>query len=123
MPVSPVGTGARWIAPALVATGILVATSWPSPAAMPPGQWDKVIHFSSYAALGAATAWALRPSSWRRVARAWLGVAALGAADEVHQHWIPGRSPDPVDWLADSAGGAVGLALFSARRPRQEPRS
>lgn len=90
---------------------------------MPPGQWDKAIHFSAYALLGAATAWALRPGSWSRIGRAWVGVAAFGALDEVHQHWIPGRSPDPVDWLADSAGGAVGLALFGARTARRESRS
>lgn len=52
------------------------------------------------------------------------GVAAFGAADEWHQRFIPGRSTELADWLADSAGAAVGavaFALVARRRPRTAP--
>jgi len=36
-----------------------------------------------------------------------LFAAAYGALDELHQHFIPYRTYDPYDWLADVAGAAV----------------
>ncbi|MBM2829002.1 MAG: VanZ protein, partial [Actinobacteria bacterium] len=40
-------------------------------------------------------------------------VSIVGAVDEIHQYWIPGRSMDFFDWVADTTGGGTG-ALFSA---------
>ncbi len=37
-----------------------------------------------------------------------------GISDEWHQSFVEGRSPDIVDWLADSSG--AGLAVFSLYR-------
>jgi VanZ family protein len=34
--------------------------------------------------------------------------ALLGAVDEFHQQWIPGRSMEFFDWVADFAGGTAG---------------
>jgi VanZ family protein len=34
--------------------------------------------------------------------------ALLGAVDEFHQQWIPGRSMELLDWAADFAGGTAG---------------
>jgi len=42
-----------------------------------------------------------------------------GAIDEAHQAWIPGRTMDSGDLVADAAGavaGAVGAGLRSRRR-------
>ena len=59
---------------------------------------------------------------WRRangtgamVAVIWASIfaALLGAVDEFHQQWIPGRSMELLDWAADFAGGTAG-GLFSA---------
>jgi VanZ family protein len=119
VPVPPAARWWRWLAPAFVAAAILVITSWPTPP-MPPGQWDKVIHASAYATLGLATGWAARPGSLRAWLRLAIAVSAFGALDELHQRWIPGRSADPFDWLADTSGGAIGLAIMTARRTRQE---
>jgi len=41
-----------------------------------------------------------------------LFVLAVGAVDEIHQHWIPGRSMAILDWMADILGGGTG-AVFS----------
>jgi VanZ family protein len=32
--------------------------------------------------------------------------------DELHQHFVPGRSVEFADWVADSHGAAAGVALY-----------
>jgi VanZ family protein len=51
----------------------------------------------------------------------WLPVLILllfAGVDEYHQHWIPGRVPELMDWTADILGIAIGYALaaWSNRR-------
>jgi hypothetical protein len=77
---------------------------------------DKVAHAGLYAVLGGL----LRLASGRTgLAVAWAG--AYGVSDEVHQAFVPGRSPDPLDWLADVVGAWVGATLVAgaARRARR----
>ena len=41
---------------------------------------------------------------------AWLAVVAAslyGVTDELHQHFVPGRTADVADWIADTAGAAL----------------
>jgi VanZ family protein len=47
-----------------------------------------------------------------------LLAVVYGALDEVHQMYVPGRSPDVYDALADSLGASlfVGWAWWSARK-------
>ena len=93
-------------------------TSIPNPDFGPsfPGE-DKIAHFLFYGVSGFLFV------LWRReagegAARAALSAALfgllLGAVDEFHQQWIPGRSMDLLDWAADAAGGAAGAACSSA---------
>ena len=35
----------------------------------------------------------------------------VGAADEIHQHFLPGRVAGLDDWLADAVGAGLGLIL------------
>ena len=55
--------------------------------------------------------------AWRSMATphiGWLAVATLalyGGILELLQHWIPGRSPSWLDWLADIAGILLGALL------------
>ncbi len=95
-------------------------TSVPDPQVDVPLPYaDKIAHFGFYAVMGFLCA------LWRRESGSPAGRAALaallftafaGAVDEVHQHWIPGRSTEFIDWIADTAGGGAG-ALFSAFLP------
>jgi VanZ family protein len=71
---------------------------------------DKVLHAATYAVLamllraGAGTA---KGAWW------WAVVAAVyGATDELHQSFVPGRSADLLDLLADTAGSCLGIALW-----------
>ena len=99
---------------------ILIGTSLPHPPSM-PGQSDKVVHFSAYAALGASMGWAARVRHIRRALR-WIAVVSLlGAVDEWHQQFIPSRSMDVRDWMADTAGAVTGLFLVTALAGRREP--
>jgi VanZ family protein len=48
--------------------------------------------------------------------------SAYGVTDELHQAFVPGRVPDPADWLVDTAGAYAGAAtgLLLARRARRD---
>jgi VanZ family protein len=50
-----------------------------------------------------------------------VGVLAVwGVADETHQTWIPGRSMEGGDVLADVAGAAAGAVAASVLSRREE---
>lgn len=109
----------RWLLPLAIAAGIFAGTSWPRPPNMPGGS-DKVIHFTAYALLGASVAWASRARGPVGAMTGLLAVSILGAADEWHQQFIPGRRMDALDWIADTAGAACGLSLVTALARRRE---
>lgn len=111
------GTAARdallWI-PAIVWAGvILVLTSWPNPQLpFSVSGLDKVVHFSMYGILGFLVGRALpRQRILSALVAAAVGLAVFGALDEWHQRFIPGRSADVRDWLADVTGMVLGLLL------------
>ena len=49
---------------------------------------------------------------WRGAAWALLAASAYGATDEFHQLFVPGRSCDVFDWLADTTGAALAVGLY-----------
>ena len=74
---------------------------------------DKGAHFAFYGVTGFLCALWRRESGHtakRAVLYAVLFVLAVGAVDEIHQHWIPGRSADLSDWAADTLGGGIGAS-------------
>jgi VanZ family protein len=72
--------------------------------------WDKSNHALAFAALAFAGVWARwpRPRQW-----GWLVVALLayGVGIEIAQHFLPPRSADAQDVLADAVGIALGLLV------------
>jgi VanZ family protein len=89
--------------------------------------FDKLVHFTLYA----VQAWLLYRSVWWAgqarfsLARALaiVGVMAVwGVADETHQTWIPGRSMEGDDVLADVAGAAAGALAASVASGRGDKR-
>ena len=100
-----------------LAAAIFVASSLPVAAAVPLREGlplDKVYHVIVFALLGALVVAALGPLEGRagnwRVFAGFALVAAYGIGDEIHQAFVPGRSADPFDALADVIGAAIGAA-------------
>jgi len=77
-----------------------------------PGGWSVQGHLGEYAVFGALVLLALARSGAERRA-AWMALAicsAYAVTDEFHQSFVPGRMPDPLDWVADAIGSAVGIS-------------
>ncbi|MFZ2452036.1 MAG: VanZ family protein [Methylovulum miyakonense] len=79
---------------------------------------DKLHHAGAYFIL-AALAWA----NFRRIAKPPIILATAvivfgslyGASDEWHQSFVPGRSPDVLDWLADTLGAVLAVLVLSTK--------
>lgn len=114
----------RWLPPLLWAGVILIGTSLPQ-AAVPlqTSSIDKVLHFTIYTVFAYLLSRQISQDTtrWRAAAGAVVIALAFGAADEWHQRFIPGRSTELADWMADSAGAILGALVFVLlhRRKRQ----
>jgi VanZ family protein len=80
------------------------------------GDLDKLLHVLEYGLLGflVARGWGPWRAGSRHAAGIWIPamiLLAFAAADEYHQHWIPGRWPEWWDWAADTAGIVIGYTL------------
>ncbi|MDX2022169.1 MAG: VanZ family protein [Deltaproteobacteria bacterium] len=105
-----------WLGPILWALLLFVASSIPG-TSYPQISFeyaDKVVHTLIYGTLGALLAVAARLNLPWSAARVWwfsIGVATLyGATDEFHQLFVPNRSADLRDLLADALGAGLGAA-------------
>lgn len=74
--------------------------------------FDKVAHFGAYALLGLLLAHAHHRLGWSLLAAVAVGWL-YGISDEWHQSFVPGRTPDPADWLADALGVLAAVALHT----------
>lgn len=89
-----------------------------------PGE-DKVAHFSIYFLLAvsviAAFYWPVNRDYKVRLC-SMVGVvafcAAYGISDELHQAFIPGRSPSVADLLADTAGACAAVLCWKSLQGR-----
>lgn len=120
----------RWL-PALAWMGLIFALSAQPNLPHAPRPWlDTLLKKGGHATAYGVLAWlylrALRGSSARDRARplAALLAAAYALTDELHQAFVPGRHPSPVDVLIDGAGALLAMALerWWARRPAAPPR-
>lgn len=83
---------------------------------------DKLAHFGMYGVLGWLSGRGWLMSGLRRGAPAIvLLVVLMGAADELRQRAVAGRSAEVADWLADTAGAVAGFYL-AVRRGRGRER-
>lgn len=79
-----------------------------------PGRFSTAAHFVVYAILGALYLWALPHSerAWPTALAAVALASLYGVTDEFHQSFVPGRMPDPADWLVDTAGALSAVLLI-----------
>jgi VanZ family protein len=72
---------------------------------------DKLVHLAFYGVMGFLFAlWRRETGTGGAAAVVWAAIfaALLGAVDEFHQQWIPGRSMEFFDWVFDFTGGTAG---------------
>ena len=109
-----------WLLVAAWAGVIFYASS--RPGSTIPSGWAVQGHLGEYFVFGMLLANALghgRPTL--RVALFAIVVASLyGITDEFHQHFTPGRVPDPADWALDTIGATVGAFVLVAWRRWRE---
>ena len=74
------------------------------------GTWDlvlrKIAHTAEYGLLGA-----LLYRAVRHAPAALLLASAYAVTDEFHQTFVAGRHGSPMDWLIDTAGAGIGVAI------------
>jgi VanZ family protein len=113
-------------------TAIFIASSIPDVPPLPGGISDKQGHSFGYAILGAVVLRALaggrmRGVTWRTALGTVLLATLYGVSDEIHQSFVPNRTPDVYDVLADATGAAAattaGVALATLRASSMRARA
>lgn len=102
-----------WAPPVLWMAAIFTFSSLTGPELAPVSSFSTLGHFGEYAILGVLLFLAAR-ATWDSPSLAAVLAAivssAYGVTDELHQFLVPGRTPDPADWLTDTAGALVAIA-------------
>jgi len=111
-----------WLVLAGYCLVIFIQSALPTPDMGPdfPFQ-DKMTHLAAYAVMGflACRAWASLP--WPRGTLAiclagFLFAVLFGLSDEWHQSFVPGRTADRWDVVADGLGALLGTGIHAWRR-------
>ena len=98
---------------------IFAASSIPDLGPLPGGVSPSFGHSIGYALLGALLLRALARGrlsgvTWGRALAAIALATLYGVSDEAHQSFVPGRTPDRFDVLADCVGAALAVRLCAA---------
>ena len=112
-------SGIRWIPVVLWAGVILTATSIPSVPAPPTTGADKLGHLAMYAVFGFLALRAAWDGLPRTAATTLAALALFAAVDEWHQRFIPTRSAEVADWVADVTGATLGIGAFAVLKLRR----
>jgi VanZ family protein len=110
-----------WGPVVVLMAGIFTASAIPDIKDLPGGVSDKTGHLWAYAALGAALLRALAggllmPATPARSTAAVVAATSYGIALELYQWFVPGRSADRLDVVADAIGAVFGVVLFVVLR-------
>ena len=111
-PPSPAASGlsARgWLWPIAMCAVVVIASGRSQVAAPGITGIDKVAHLLVFGLIGTLVTRTQRPARW------WLGILAassFGAIDEWRQSFTPGRSGEFADWVADTWGAILAVALY-----------
>lgn len=106
-----------WGPAVLVMAVLFAASSASDTTAVPPVLSDTILHLGGYALLGITVFRALADARFDRLtpgraAGAVLCCILYGLSDEFHQSFVPGRTPDAMDLVADAAGAALGAGAL-----------
>ena len=106
-----------WLPVGVYCIAIFIQSAFPTSRHLP--QWpylDKCLHVAGYALLGflffrARITAQPTPNRNTTLILTILFVALYGLSDEIHQSFVPGRSAEAADALADLVGGALGAGV------------
>jgi len=96
---------------------LFIATSLPSNKLPEFSLSDKVLHFSAYFVYGFLLFSTIilqtrfKKIKAQRILFSIFSVMLYSIIDELHQNFIPGRSAEFWDWVADMSGGVTGIIL------------
>jgi VanZ family protein len=81
--------------------------------------WDKLLHFMAYSGLAFCAGLWVPAARWKSRGLFFLLLiaaisSAYGIVDEIHQSFVPGRSPSVWDWAADTLGAFAGTGVVFA---------
>ena len=78
---------------------------------------DKVKHFSAFFLLGGLLCYVTNSPRWlKRFSLIGMVGMIYAGVDEITQKFIPGRYPDVLDFVADTAGLWAAIALYVAAK-------
>lgn len=100
--------------------GLVVLWLGSRPSLAPAAGQDKAVHFAMFTLFGilVASMARQRAASLAVVAFAVSSALMLSAGDELLQSFVPGRTSDPLDVVADVCGAATGATLLVLYRAR-----
>jgi VanZ family protein len=101
----------RLVPPALLVVAIFACSSRAHVPMPPIANFDKVVHFVLFGLL--ATLICRIGGGWRMALLAVAVTSAYGAMDELHQSFVPGRSCDVLDWVADTTGASLAVVIHT----------
>ncbi|MFA6321118.1 MAG: VanZ family protein [Candidatus Omnitrophota bacterium] len=89
---------------------------------------DKIAHFTEFAILGLLVMRAIFKSSTninlaKSIILSIIIISLYAVFDEWHQGFIPGRMCDMFDFLADAAGSAAGVIIYSIWRKNADSKT
>lgn len=96
---------------------LLILTSLPTGLALQTDFSDKINHFGAYGILSVLLFLNLKVQNKSQILKKYAGtftiiIASLyGIIDEIHQIFVPGRSAEFGDWLADFSGAVIAVLI------------
>lgn len=80
---------------------------------------DKLAHCLVFGILCALVVYGVGHRGRQALIAGIVATSLYGCLDEIHQIFVPGRSPDVLDWLADTIGAS--LAALVIHRVKRKP--
>ena len=114
-----------WLPVILYCLLIFIQSSYPATHSLPSSpHMDKLVHAGAYAVLGflffrlfqSTSIW--KSAVWLVIFSA-LASSLFGISDEIHQHFVPSRTADIMDVMADIAGSFLGAVTAQIILNRQ----
>jgi len=114
-PMREVRSWVPWLWPATLAAAIALASGRSEVAGPDIVNIDKLAHFLVFGLLATLIARIDGVRAWPGLGLGWAVVLAstYGLLDEYHQSFTPGRFVEVADWVADTLGAAVAVALYA----------